>query len=116
MSIRLAVTLAISLLILGASYAFADGVLNDAWTTGAHSGVGNYLFWSMQEESGKNELVNNAATDSPRRKESELSGIARTLKSDSNLRALIVGHSDYVGPLSRAEAVVRNLNDEAQFQ
>jgi outer membrane protein OmpA-like peptidoglycan-associated protein len=61
MSIRLTVTLAISLLILGASYAFADGILNDASTTRAHGGVGNYLFWSMHEDSGKNELVNNEA-------------------------------------------------------
>jgi outer membrane protein OmpA-like peptidoglycan-associated protein len=60
MQIRLTVTFAISLLILGASYAFADGILNDAATTRARGGVGNYLFYPdrSSKTENKNELVN----------------------------------------------------------
>ncbi len=47
MPIRFAVTLIISLLLLGASYAFADGMLNDASRTRSLGGVGNYLFQSL---------------------------------------------------------------------
>jgi outer membrane protein OmpA-like peptidoglycan-associated protein len=47
MPIRFTVTLAISLLLLGASYAFADGMLNDGPRTRSLGGVGNYLFHSL---------------------------------------------------------------------
>ncbi|MBS1961492.1 MAG: OmpA family protein [Bdellovibrionales bacterium] len=58
MTIRLSVTLAVSLIVLGASYAFADGMLNDSATTRSRGGVGNYLFWSMKDQPvEKNELV-----------------------------------------------------------
>ena len=65
MPIKLAVTFVVSLLVLGASYAFADGMLNAADATRARGGVGNYLFWSLKDQrteatrdSEQNELVN----------------------------------------------------------
>ncbi len=44
MPTKLLVTLAVAVLTLGASYAFADGILNDHSTTRTQGGVGNYLF------------------------------------------------------------------------
>jgi outer membrane protein OmpA-like peptidoglycan-associated protein len=65
MPIRLTVTLTISLLLWGASYAFAGGLLNDAQTTRAAGGVGNYLFRSTAASplapEDQNELINSEA-------------------------------------------------------
>jgi|GEM_PF-3467013 len=60
MTLRLTIAFIVSLFVLGASYAFADGILNDASTTRSRGGVGNYLFWTDREmgKEEKNELVN----------------------------------------------------------
>ncbi len=144
--------MAISLLLLGASYAFADGMLNDAPTTRSLGGVGNYLFRSTGPvHEKKNELVNRptvfeeepaypaveelsvrqssaiapvqaitfpkaSARITPSER-ARLDAVADTLKSDSTLKATIVGYTDSEGPAGkneklseeRAEAVVRGL-------
>lgn len=132
MPIRLSVTLAISLLVLGASYAFADGMLNDAENTRARGGVGNYLFWSTNRDLVNTEsafeeeptffgaeglMIRQSSAIAPAKtinfpkasarieahEKSELDEIASTLKADPALKAKITGFTDTTGPKSRNE-------------
>jgi outer membrane protein OmpA-like peptidoglycan-associated protein len=135
MPIRFTVTLAISLLLLGASYAFADGMLNDGPRTRSLGGVGNYLFHSlgpvsvpMTENLYEDQSAYPAVEQLTIRQSSaiapiqavnfasgsahvsphernRLDSIAETLNSDPELKAKITGYADSRGTVPKNEAL-----------